>query len=181
MGRPSRLASPEFVEQLAEAVHDGMTNQQVAEALGEGIHEDSVKRWKRDPRVQAALSRLREERINRATSKLDARIMAKIETPEELEKMDLDTLLKIRRELLPPPAQRVTVNRGVDENAAMADLFKLLNKRPDIAEALGLESPDEAPALPPGDTIDSDDDVDEPAQEGGASSEPPDHPEARKG
>lgn len=154
MARTSRLDQDAALPQkVAELIHDGLTHTEVAAAVGEGTHKDTITRWRKDPRVQAHLTRLREERTNRITSKIDSRLSALIETPDELAKLSIKELIEIRRELLPPAAQRHIVHRGADESAALADLQRLLSERPDLAQALGLapgEEDEDAPlALPP--------------------------------
>ncbi len=151
MARTSRLDTrPGLIEQVAEMAMMGLTNQEIADTVGENTHKDTIRAWKKDERVQAAMSTMRQESINRIDSKIVSRLQGIIDTPGELEKLDIDTLLKIRKELLPPAAQRVTVSRGVDEAAALTELYQLLNERPEVAAALGLGGPppDEDHALP---------------------------------
>lgn len=174
MARISRLDQREgLIEALATLLMQGLTNVQVADALGEKTSPHSIKHWKKDPRVQAEMARIRQENINQVDSKIVSRLMGLINTPEQLAKLDVDTLLKIRKELLPPATHRVTVSKGADETAALTDLMTLLNERPDIAKHLGLSGPppDEDRALPEPkqETIDSTG-VELPPDEGSRSS-----------
>jgi hypothetical protein len=153
MGRPSRIdQDPQLAEFVAERLVDGYTKDEAADAVGEAFpprpDARTITRWKQHPKVRAHVSRLREERTNRITSKIDTRLLGLIETPEALEKLSIKELIEIRRELLPPPAQRHVVSRGVDESAALADLMSRLQNDPKLAEALGLGG---LPELEPGD------------------------------
>lgn len=165
MGRKSKLDMHDgLIEDIAELVMDGLNNREIAETLGMGTHPDTVKGWKKDPRVQAAMSRIRQEHINRIDSKIVNRLKGMIETPDILAKLDVDTLLKIRKELLPPAAQRHVVSRGQDETMAMEELYTMLANKPDMAEALGLAGapPDEdVRELEAGDVVDGEAELDE--------------------
>jgi hypothetical protein len=139
MPKHSRLDDPGYAENVADLLASGLTNDKVAAALGDGTHPDTVKRWARHPKVQAHLSRLREERVNRVTRKIDSVIEGRLSDETALREMDMKDLVALRRELLGPAAQRVVVNRGVDEAEATADLMSALARNPELAKALGAE------------------------------------------
>lgn len=140
--RHSRLDTREgLIEDIADLAMQGLTNAEIADAVGEGTHKDTIKAWRKDARVQAAMTRMRQERINRIDSKIVSRLTSIINDPHELEQLDIDTLLKIRKELLPPAAQRHIVSKGADEPAALAELYGYLNDNPAVAAELGLGGP----------------------------------------
>jgi hypothetical protein len=147
----SRIDDPGYAEAVAELLAAGLTNAQVAEALGDGTHPDTVKRWARHAKVQAHLSRIREERVNRVTRKIDSVIEGRLSDPNALRDMDMKDLVALRRELLGPAAQRVIVNRGADEAEAAAELFAMLARNPELAKALGAEGVGEGHLLDAGD------------------------------
>lgn len=147
MGGVSELdRNPDLREQIAEALHRGGTSAEVAEAVG--FSERAIRRYKKDPLIQGLLSAKREERINSVTRTIDSSLEAKINDPEERKKLSIKELLEIRRELLGPAAQRLTVSKGADEGEAGAELYRKLLENPELAEALGIAPPSPEPEQP---------------------------------
>lgn len=145
MARTNRLDTiPGLREAVAEFAVEGNTQAQIAAAIGrefpalDGLNPGVVKRWLKDAKVQATMERLGRERTNAITRTIDATLFGRISSPEQREKMDTRTLLEIRRELLPPPAQRHILSRGVDEGAATSELWLKLSANPELAQALGI-------------------------------------------
>lgn len=152
----SRIDDPGYAEQLAELAAQGFTHQQIADGLADGTHKDTVRGWLRHPKVQAHLSRLREERVNRVTRKIDQVIEGRLSDPDELRGMDMKDLVALRRELLGPAASRVIVSRGADEAEATAELMAVLSRNPELAKALGAEGVAEGHLLDAGEEADDD-------------------------
>jgi hypothetical protein len=152
----SRIDDPGYAEAVAELLATGATYKEVAAALEDGTHHDTVRKWSRHPKVQAHLSRLREERVNRVTRKLDSVIEGRLSDPEALRSMDMKDLVALRRELLGPAAQRVVVSRGADEAEATMELMRVLSRNPELATALGAEGIAEGHLLEAGEEVEDD-------------------------
>ncbi len=153
----SRIDDPGYAESVAELLAQGLTHQEVADGLGDGTHKDTIKRWVRNPKVQAHLSRLREERVNRITRRLDQIIEGRLSDKTALGEMDIKDLVALRRELLPPAAQRVVVSRGADEAEATMELMQVLARNPELAAAMNAEGVAEGHLLDAGEPIEDDD------------------------
>lgn len=154
----SRIDDPGYAEALAELAAAGLSHEEIAVGLADGTHKDTVRRWLRHPKVQAHLSRLREERVNRVTRKIDQVIEGRLSDPNALRSMDMKDLVALRRELLGPAAQRVVVSRGADEAEATAELMGLLARNPELAQALGAEGVAEGHLLDAGEDLGGNDD-----------------------
>lgn len=135
----ARIDDPGYAEALAELASRGLSLRDIAGELNDGTHYSTVGRWLRHPKVQAHLSRLREERVNRVTRKLDHEIEQRLDDKKAVQSMDMKDLVALRRELLGPAAQRVVVSKGADESAAAAELMGVLARNPELAQALGAE------------------------------------------
>lgn len=145
MARTNRLDTiPGLRETIAELAIAGHTQEQIAAALAEpypaldGLHKGVVKRWLKDAKVQAIMERLGRERTNMITRTLDAELFARISDPGKRGAIPTRELIEIRRELLPPPAQRHILSRGVDEGAASSELWLRLSENPEAARLLGM-------------------------------------------
>lgn len=136
---PSRIDNPEYAEAVAKLLSEGLTNADTAEALGDGTHPDTVKKWAKNPKIQAIRTRLTQERVNRVTAKLDSVIEGRLSDADAIKAMDIKDLVALRRELLGPAAQRLVVHRGADEASATMELMQTLAANPELAAALGAE------------------------------------------
>lgn len=132
MARTSLLdQNPDLRQQFAEAYVDGATRADLAETFD--VHKDTITNWTKDAKVQAIVTQLREERVNRITRKVDARLEAILNDPERLKKMSTKDILEIRRTLA-PAAQTLNQNHsGVKPGDAEAAAWEALNKNPDAA------------------------------------------------
>lgn len=128
-GRPSRLADPEFVEHLAICVANGMTREAICEEIG-AKDVGSITRWKRDPRVKAAVQKVIKDRITLITSRTDAAILKKLDDADNL---TVKEIVLIRQQFL-GGKMRETIE-DVDEET-VNDLQDWLSKNPDDAAAL---------------------------------------------
>jgi hypothetical protein len=82
------------------------------------------------------MSRIGQDRLNLVTRTIDSALLAIVSDPEQRARLSVRDLLEIRRAMLGPSAQRLTISRGVDEGAALADLYLATEKNPSIAGAL---------------------------------------------
>lgn len=130
MARISKLANPEFAKAVAEAYVVGMTREEMADEFG--CHKDTITIWNRDPRVQAHVSRLAQERVNRITRKVDKEIEARLQDAED---MDTDTLLKIRKEFLHNVIKGAE-GSGANSAETVNETIKAVEENPDLAGAL---------------------------------------------
>lgn len=144
-GRPNRLDTvPGLREALATLIANGYSNRDTARTLAaefpalEGLHRRMVGRWKKDQQVQAHIERLGRERVNQITRTIDAELERRIGDSRQRAEMPTRELIELRREMLPPPAQRHVLTRGADESAAAAELFEKLSANPELATALGM-------------------------------------------
>jgi hypothetical protein len=150
----SRIDDPVYAESVAKLLSEGLSHEEVAAALGDGTHKDTVRGWAKNPKIQAIRSRLTAERVNRVTAKLDKIIEGRLSDKAALEAMDMKDLVALRRELLGPAAQRVVVHRGADEAQATMELMKVFAGNPELAAAMGAEGIAETYALEAGDEED---------------------------
>ena len=155
---------PGLAEVVAQLLIDGLTHAQVAEKISAEQPPDMdpisrytiTKSWSKHPSVRAHMERLTKERHLLISRTVESALEARITDPEQRRKMSVKELLEIRREILGPAAQRLTVNRGADEGSALAELYLRAQEDPEIAAALarlGIEG-GTAPELPEGEDPD---------------------------
>lgn len=131
MGRPSLLdQEPQLAEVIAQLYIDGKTNQQIATAIGRGVHKDTITDYRRDARVKNIIKKLTDERIQRITRRIDSVLEARL---EKTDKIETDTLLKIRKEMLP---ERVEISDGTSQADAVEELWRAADKDPELARKL---------------------------------------------
>jgi hypothetical protein len=155
MGGISRLDQfPGLRELVARHTVDGLSQGDTAAAVAEafptleGTTRDTVRRWLKDAKVQAHIEALAKERVNLIARTIDRELAGRLGDDEKRQKMDTRTLIELRREILPPHAQRHILSRGVDEGAAATEAWLALTRNPDAARTLGLA------ALPEGEEND---------------------------
>jgi hypothetical protein len=129
-GRPSKLADPAFAERVAKLYVEGMELGDIATELE--AHRDTITDWVRDPRVLVHVKRLSSERVAHTTRQIDAELLHRVLDPEVIRKMDTDTLLKIRKELVGRGGGEVDANTDDLE----AGIFDLFDDNPELAEAM---------------------------------------------
>jgi transposase len=132
MARTSRLANVEFAKQVADAYMAGMNRQEMADEFG--AHVDTISDWIRDPRVQAHARITASERIARITRKLDREMERRL---DEVEDMDPELLLKIRKEYMDRPV-KIDMNTSgqVDSPENIGEIVGALEDNPELAEVL---------------------------------------------
>jgi hypothetical protein len=91
---------------VAEMFVEGASNKDIAEKLNQEypelerpVHHETIVKYRRHPDVEALIARRRRERINIITSKIDSKILAWLSNAKVSH--DMETLLKIRKELMP--------------------------------------------------------------------------------
>lgn len=145
MARPSLLdKEPELIDVIAELYVRGLTNEQIAEEIGRGVHKDTITAYKRDARVRAKAQALTVERTQRITRKVDSAIEKRLEKTDQI---DTETLLKIRKEMMP---QRIEVGPGAssDERSLIEQIWLKADTDPEFARKLVEAETEAAPALP---------------------------------
>lgn len=134
MPRKSAISDPEFAKRVAELYLAGMTRDAISEELsptvGHKIHPDTISDWTGDPRVQVHISAGSKARENRIKRRIDKEIEGRI-TGGNLDKIPIETLLKIRKEL-----GGTTKAEDEDSNAGAADAWDILDANPELAEEL---------------------------------------------
>jgi transposase-like protein len=126
-GRRSKLDDPEVQELVGRAFNDGQTRAQMAATFG--VAPSTISVWKRDPRVNAVIKRLQEERIFEITRKVDGRIHALLQQ----EDLSLKDLLAIRKEFV-GGAMRQSMEKADEETVAQA--VEALEDNPNLAADL---------------------------------------------
>lgn len=126
MGRVSRLNDTNFAKEVAALYVEGKTRREMADHFN--VHVDTITDWTQDIRVKAHAAKMSQERVNRITRRIDATIEGRL---QEADKLDTETLLKIRKEFRD---QVVKMDVGnADKNAdTIKDTMELM-------EALGLD------------------------------------------
>jgi transposase-like protein len=132
MARPNPLADPEFAKAVAQAFVDGNSRKQMCEMFGVK-DQDTITRWRRDPRVKGYALKLIEDRVLQVTRKVDGIIAQRLEEAQEL---TVQELLAIRKEFLggalraqTEQADEVTVNEAqqwLEENPEGAEALERL-------------------------------------------------------
>lgn len=132
-GRPSKLNDPEFVEAFAQAVAEGIKNDDLSEMFDVSVR--TVKNYKRDQRVKVASIKHVEDRILRITRRTDSKIDALVETADfkalPIEDQ-IGLLLKIRKEYL-GGAFRLQAEGGKVEAETINDTLNALEDDPEFA------------------------------------------------
>lgn len=135
---PSRLEDEEFRQVFAAAYVAGATIVELMETFKIGSR-NTVHVYLRDERMKALIAKETTERVTRMTRKLDAELENRISGPH-LKHLPLDELLKIRKEIVGPAAQRIQVDKNVtvEKNETISlDLWGALDGNPEAMERLG--------------------------------------------
>jgi hypothetical protein len=129
MARPSFLADPDNVRQVAEAFAAGCSRQQMADMFGVSDLA-TITRWRRDPRVKAMALKIIEDRVLQVTRKVDGVIAQRLEQAEE---MSVKELIMIRREFL-GGALRAQTEKADDD--AVVQLMEAMESNPQFEQQL---------------------------------------------
>jgi hypothetical protein len=133
MARPSLLDNePELIDKIAEAYVDGKTNAEIAALIERGVHPKTITTYRRDPRVKKVIRALTEERWSRITRKIDSVLEERLRKAQNL---DTETLLKIRKEILPERIQ-ITDDRTNDRQSILDELMDATDSDPEAADAI---------------------------------------------
>jgi hypothetical protein len=127
--RKSRLTDPEFAKQVAEAYLEGWDRATMAEHFE--CHIDTISGWTQDPRVQVHITSGAKARENRIRRVIDREIEGRL-TGAAIEKIPLDLLLKLRKELSGRGGKADEDETG----AASVDAWDALDKNPELARQL---------------------------------------------
>jgi hypothetical protein len=148
---------PDLVPLIAEMYVQGAPNQDIADAinkalpsLSQPVNRETIPKYRRHPAVEAKIAKLRKERINRVTHLIDAKLEAWLTNTKVSH--DIETLLKIRKELMPERLQE----RGddeMDEDRLVEEMFDKAYEDPDFASRMKAAV----------DRVETDETVDEPA------------------
>lgn len=137
MARPSLLDNePALAQTIADAYMDGMTNQEIADLLGRGVHKDTITDYKRDPRVRNRIKAISDEREGQISRTIDKALLERAKHPE---KLDTKTLLEIKKTLNP---KRIEITDGSKQSDLVEELWRAADGDPVLAEklmTLGLE------------------------------------------
>jgi transposase len=138
MSKPSEMEREESRRLVAEMYVNGSTRDEIGEVFN--VHRDTISDWTARPDVQAIITKLREERANRITRRVDKVIEGRL---EHADKMDTETLLKIRKEF----GGGADVNVKVDTGDAVAELLEAAARDPELAAKLmgQLPAPEQLP------------------------------------
>lgn len=130
MARISKLANPEFAKAVGEAYVNGLSREEMADEFS--VHRDTISIWTRDPRVQAHVSRLAQERVNRITRRIDKEIEGRLLDAED---MDTEVLLKIRKEFL-GNIIKAPDGKATQTAETVQETIKAVEESPDLAAQL---------------------------------------------
>lgn len=132
-GRPTKLNDPDYIEQFAHAIAEGLTNAELAETFS--IGDRTVRDHKKDPRVKAAALKYVEDRILRITRKTDSKLDALVDS-EDFKQLPIDDrialLLKIRKEFL-GGVIRLQAESGRATAETINDTLEELESNPELA------------------------------------------------
>lgn len=122
--------SPELVNALAELWASGLTRQEICDALEIDVHPDTISRWVKREDVKAAAARVIRDRATRVLRKVDQSIEARL---ENLDDMDMETLLKVRKEF---SGERVEISVERSGGDVVAALWGAADSNPEVAGQL---------------------------------------------
>jgi hypothetical protein len=143
---------PDLRKVVAQKFVEGAPNQDIADAINKAlpqlskpVNRETIPAYRRHPAVEALIARLRRERINLITAKIDSKIESWLNNAKIHH--DIETLLKIRKELMPER----TSERGdeqMDEDKLVEEMFDKAYEDPDFAERMkeAVDRVDEDPA-----------------------------------
>ena len=127
-GRPHFLREEGNAQAVATAFVAGMTRPEMAELFN--VSEDTITRWRRDPRIKPHVFKLIEDRVLTVTRKTDSEIEKRLGSPDQL---TIKELLEIRKEFL---AGTLRQKMEAIDDETMSEAMELLEKAPELAEQL---------------------------------------------
>lgn len=137
MPRPSLMDDEAIRKQVAEMHADGNTRKAIASKFD--VHYDTVSSWLQREDVKAQVDKILRDRTHRILRSVDTRIETMI---QNIDKLSLDELLKVRKEFLP---DRKEIKLNVSKEDALSELWERVAEDPEAAQAiLGLDGPPDA-------------------------------------
>lgn len=127
---------PDLKERLAEALVDGASYSALADKNGPwyevfGVSDRAtISSWAKREEIQARVATLHRDRANRVMSKTDTKILAALDSNEDI---PVETLLKIRQTFA---GTTVNVNKG-DPAEALQEMLLAAHNDPELARAVG--------------------------------------------
>lgn len=140
MARTSALDEyPELRDFVAVHWHEGFSNQAIADKVAEEWPAlepvgRTIIRWRQDAEVEEKVARMNRERAARVVRRTDAVIMQRLD--ELAKEMDIDELLKIRKQFLPTVDALGEPGEKRDKAGIVKELFQKASDDPDFAKQL---------------------------------------------
>lgn len=123
-------AYPELKDQLAELTADGVSQTEIAKALGVK-DRGTVAEWQKRPEIQARVSEILRNRCNTITRHTTRRIEGLLNSGKEI---SLENILKIHREFA---GSTLNINHSdADAGKAMEELMMAVHDDPALAAAV---------------------------------------------
>jgi hypothetical protein len=131
---------PDLRVVVAEMFVEGSSNKEIADKINamvpnleRPVNRETIPAYRRHPSVEALIAKRRRERINLITSKVDSKIEAWLNNAKI--NHDIDTLLKIRKELM-PERTRERGDEEMDQDTLVEEMFDRAYEDPDFAERM---------------------------------------------
>lgn len=116
---------------VAETFIKGVSAKEMGEVFD--VTPRTIYAWLRDPRVQAHARRMQVERVNRITRRIDGEMEARL---ANVENIDIDVMLRIRKEYLDRQLKIGAALDGGDSGNASNEISDALEDNPGLAEGL---------------------------------------------
>lgn len=128
MGRTWQLEKEGRVDEFAQAYAEGLNREQLAGMFGCSV--ESITNWSKRPEIQRRVSALNTERANRVLRAVDTALENRLRNVENL---DIETLLKIRKEFA---GDKLEITTKVDQNELAQELWAKLDSDPEAIDRL---------------------------------------------
>lgn len=128
MGRTWQLEKENRVDEFAQAYAEGLSREQLAGIFDCSV--ESITNWSKRPEIQRRVSALNTERANRVLRAVDTALENRL---RNVEKLDIETLLKIRKEFA---GDKLEITTKVDQNELAQELWEKLDSDPEAIDRL---------------------------------------------
>lgn len=128
MGRTWQLEKEGRVDEFAQAYAEGLNREQLADIFDCSV--ESITNWSKRPEIQRRVSALNTERANRVLRAVDTALENRL---RNVEKLDIETLLKIRKEFA---GDKLEITTKVDQNELAQELWAKLDSDPEAIDRL---------------------------------------------
>lgn len=128
MGRTWQLEKEGRVDEFAQAYAEGLNREQLAGMFDCSV--ESITNWSKRPEIQRRVSALNTERANRVLRAVDTALENRL---RNVEKLDIETLLKIRKEFA---GDKLEITTKVDQNELAQELWEKLDSDPEAIDRL---------------------------------------------